>query len=258
MAAAEPLTASRAEAGGTGAEGKVMAAATATTMPETARGPAQGPAPAARPGPRPGTPCAAGPGTRRGGRTEPVPGPQAGRTNEAGCSTRRIRHEDEISRRRSPARRPWQIVVFRALVRRRRRQRRGSLEVDSGRSRRTRGFQRTNPLGVHCKYHIISHAQSCYRHSTSETRPHTNESSLMTWLEFESSRNILNAQTDMILMMGLQRHLERRHRFLGESDEEDGGDIFLSDILSALLEDDEEDEQETITTGRTSSRAHGR
>jgi len=80
----------------------------------------------------------------------------------------------------------------------------------------------------------------------------------MTWLEFESSRNILNAQTDMILMMGLQRHLERRHRFLGESDEEDGGDIFLSDILSALLEDDEEDEQETITTGRTSSRAHGR
>ena len=80
----------------------------------------------------------------------------------------------------------------------------------------------------------------------------------MTWLEFESSRNISNAQTDMILMMGLQRHLERRHRFLGESDEEDGGDIFLSDILSALLEDDEEDEQETITTGRTSSCAHGR
>lgn len=51
--------------------------------------------------------------------------------------------------------------------------------------------------------------------------------------------------TDMILMMGLQRHLERRNRqgHRGDSDDEDydGGDIFLSDVLAALLEEDEDD-----------------
>ena len=64
------------------------------------------------------------------------------------------------------------------------------------------------------------------------------------------------SKTDMIIMMGLQRHLQRRSRdrqnrrdqgrgshFEDEDSDDDGEDIFLSDVIAALLAHEEEFEE---------------